>query len=574
MTKDICFLILIILAILLHTISAQSITNPRSPAEWEEVQGVLIRWNEAHYVSDNGHPSYEGYRNSQKGIVEAALNEGISVFILADETNEYSTLDSLIKMGISSPNIHIIPGGIADNIWTRDNGPFSVYENNVGTLCLIGYDNDFAAEQIVNYFNYPFTKIEDDGEYYTDGGNWLTDGHGNLFLDISFKQDRLQFSQYFMDYFGIQTIHELPPYQLHIDYYMKLINEKTLFVSHIPKSNYHPQIDDGSPQTDSLKIEQAIQYIQDNALSCYGSPYEIVRVQNPPTYDNTALNLTYITDEASYINSLIINKTVIVPTFNHLATDSVALNTYKKYMPGYKIVGVPSEFLAGGGGEIHCSTREIYAENPIFISHDWYPDSLNQTSDYAVSAVIKTESGVADAILKWTTNPTAGFQNIVMHNPDGDQFNAAIPGQSYGAHVHYYIEVTSNNGKIMQKPLVAPAWAFNFIVHPDGATTVDSDIADRTQPQDFSLGQNYPNPFNLTTKFQYSLNRSAHVTISVYNIIGQHVIELLDGHVVAGKHQLSWDGHDAFGNVVVSGVYILLMKTDGYVLNRKIVLMK
>jgi len=71
----------------------------------------------------------------------------------------------------------------------------------------------------------------------------------------------------------------------------------------------------------------------------------------------------------------------------------------------------------------------------------------------------------------------------------------------------------------------------------------------------FSLSQNYPNPFNVSTAIEYTLDAQGQVAVIVYNIIGQKIKTLFEGHNTRGKHRVVWDGTDDNGKSVASGIY-------------------
>ncbi|MEE4311778.1 MAG: SdrD B-like domain-containing protein [candidate division KSB1 bacterium] len=75
-------------------------------------------------------------------------------------------------------------------------------------------------------------------------------------------------------------------------------------------------------------------------------------------------------------------------------------------------------------------------------------------------------------------------------------------------------------------------------------------------PTDYALSQNYPNPFNPETKIDYQLPEISRVTMKVYNILGQHVITLVDQQMEAGYHHIVWNGRNQFGSQVGSGIYL------------------
>lgn len=75
-------------------------------------------------------------------------------------------------------------------------------------------------------------------------------------------------------------------------------------------------------------------------------------------------------------------------------------------------------------------------------------------------------------------------------------------------------------------------------------------------PASFALMQNYPNPFNPTTTIRYSLPEAAHVTLTIYNILGQKVAELMNDVKGAGFHNVVWNGRNDAGLQVATGVYV------------------
>ena len=93
-------------------------------------------------------------------------------------------------------------------------------------------------------------------------------------------------------------------------------------------------------------------------------------------------------------------------------------------------------------------------------------------------------------------------------------------------------------------------------------------------PQDYALEQNYPNPFNAGTVIRFRQPVDGKVNISVYNILGAKVRTLVDEFRVAGLHQTDWDGRNANGEQVATGVYFYRISTPGFESTRKMVLLK
>jgi hypothetical protein len=105
-------------------------------------------------------------------------------------------------------------------------------------------------------------------------------------------------------------------------------------------------------------------------------------------------------------------------------------------------------------------------------------------------------------------------------------------------------------------------------------TDIDDNGYGDILPYQFELSQNYPNPFNPITTIQYWLPEHGHVTIEVYNILGQRLRTLVDCEESAGAHTLTWDGTDAGGTQVATGVYLYRFKAGDHVETRKMLLLK
>ncbi len=74
-------------------------------------------------------------------------------------------------------------------------------------------------------------------------------------------------------------------------------------------------------------------------------------------------------------------------------------------------------------------------------------------------------------------------------------------------------------------------------------------------PTTFALHQNYPNPFNPVTRITYDLPKDAHITLSIYDILGNKISTLKDEMENAGYKSVEWSSRDAAGKMVTSGVY-------------------
>jgi len=97
----------------------------------------------------------------------------------------------------------------------------------------------------------------------------------------------------------------------------------------------------------------------------------------------------------------------------------------------------------------------------------------------------------------------------------------------------------------------------------------------RMHPATFQLLQNYPNPFNSGTVIPFDLPVAAHIQVAVYDLSGRRVTILVNGQLQAGPHAVRWDGTNAQGVKLPSGLFLVKLESDALVTQtRKIILMR
>jgi len=94
------------------------------------------------------------------------------------------------------------------------------------------------------------------------------------------------------------------------------------------------------------------------------------------------------------------------------------------------------------------------------------------------------------------------------------------------------------------------------------------------KPAAFAPLQNYPNPFNPSTQIAYDLASSRHVSLRIFNTMGQVVKTLVDGEQPAGRYTITWDGTSEAGTRVASGVYLYVIKAGDFVQSRRLTVLK
>lgn len=496
--------------------------NPRTPSEWEEVEAVMMEVNVL-----RAHPkiTWQEAIDPYVKVAKVCKEEGIKLYLLEPDTIDGKPkgfdMDTVLShRGLLTQKVIIFhTGKPVDNYpWARDHGPYTIYSDTVSELSLAGYSDDMAAPYLakklnVNYINLP--SLVSSRAYY-DGGNWLTDGHGY----INFKNTNnttvnpglVNSPSEIKNYLGAGKTFNLKGVSVHTDYWLKLIDEETFIVADIPLSNYG-NID--SYRKHNEDIHAAIDSIKTRLKTVFNRDYSFHYIQNAPTYDNVQLNTTYLTSDAGYTNSLIINSHVLVPQYDAEPYDSMAIAAYKKLMPGYKIVGVNCRQYAVGAGAIHCITRGIYSSDPIYIKHKWLKDTISQNSNgYEINAEVKAKKGVKAVTVRWAIDTTKVFKKLSMQSMGHGNYQVFIPQQKSETTIYYYIEAEDSKGKVITKPFVAPAYYYHFTVKPQLVALHE------IVPEEINI---YPNPVNDILHIKLK-TQDKFYDVQLYNYLGQKVL--------------------------------------------------
>ena len=105
-------------------------------------------------------------------------------------------------------------------------------------------------------------------------------------------------------------------------------------------------------------------------------------------------------------------------------------------------------------------------------------------------------------------------------------------------------------------------------------STVEVDEESTVISEEFQLSQNYPNPFNPFTNIYYTLTNESDVAITVYDMLGQEINQLISQKQLSGNHSVQWNGTDHNGNTMGAGIYLYQLKTREFIQTKKMVLMK
>ncbi|HAP35823.1 MAG TPA: hypothetical protein DCQ28_07735, partial [Bacteroidetes bacterium] len=183
-------------------------------------------------------------------------------------------------------------------------------------------------------------------------------------------------------------------------------------------------------------------------------------------------------------------------------------------------------------------------------------DTTNVDNGYSAELMIKLSSLGYTA----SNNPVPFLMSLVVFDPDGFQFNAALPWP-FGMNPW-----DSARGSYF-KSWWGSEWgsAFKTVLLPN----ITSVLTDEQIPVAFSLAQNYPNPFNPSTTIRYSIPTNSQVVLKVYNMLGQEVASLVNKEQQVGNYQVVFDA-----NKLATGIYIYRIQAGSYVETKKMMLIK
>ncbi len=318
-----------------------------------------------------------------------------------------------------------------------------------------------------------------------------------------------------------------------------------------------------------------------------------VAVEAPAVTEGIDFHLTQIEPRPRSISGTVVDDSTGLP-IQHAVVTAMPVRTFGRVGRAisdaegrYIIVGLePGMYVLlchapGYIGEYYPDARSWKDAKPIEVRRGEEVTDIDfglapqKRGPYTVNGriVAKDGSAVADALVSLQTEEEATA--AVVTDADGSFLIAEVPADAYGLGVSaagYEDAVLSTNSLKVGNGM--NIYSVDLTL-PSTTTHVD---ASEMKPLEFSLMQNYPNPFNPVTEIQFSLAATAQVKLKVYNLLGEVVATLCDRMMPAGLHTTVWDGTDANGNYLSSGVYFYRIEavygSERFTQMRRMLLMK
>lgn len=326
------------------------------PPEWQEQQAILLTW--PHKFSDwrQRLSSVEKVFSNLCQILDPLAN----LLIIAYDENHLKHIQTFLP---TCAHVEYLVAPTNDT-WIRDYGPITVFKNHKPYMLNFefnGWGKKFAADldnKINNFLNsshllqsYKLLQMNK----VLEGGSIETDGQGlmitttNCLLKRNSLMNKKDYEALFKEQLGIHTVWWIENAYLsgddtdsHIDNFVRFISPTQLcyLQSKDSKDEHHA-------------ILQAMEKELKSYCASYSRAIDLIPLPLPH-----AIYIERKRVAASYINFLITNGAVIVPTFG-VREDEHALNILREALPTYRIQGVYALPLVTQGGGIHCSTMQI-----------------------------------------------------------------------------------------------------------------------------------------------------------------------------------------------------------------------
>ena len=192
--------------------------------------------------------------------------------------------------------------------------------------------------------------------------------------------------------------------------------------------------------------------------------------------------------------------------------------------------------------------------------------------DGIISGTLWIEHNPGMEIVDVTTADGYG-EYILAHNPETEMLRIAFAGaQSKAEGTGEVLWIRVRGAEDAPIRFTLDKAALNGMYLPVAAETFEVEITEA--PKTYALQPNVPNPFNPQTMIQYAVPSAGRVKLVVYNLMGQTVRTLVNGERPVGSFSVLWDGRDATGRDVASGVYLYQMEAAGFSAVRKMVLVR
>ncbi|UCD37518.1 MAG: T9SS type A sorting domain-containing protein [Fidelibacterota bacterium] len=203
----------------------------------------------------------------------------------------------------------------------------------------------------------------------------------------------------------------------------------------------------------------------------------------------------------------------------------------------------------------------------IFISGSWQKSVFHWEYD-GTGDITDSASWIANGIIYQQAADSTSREDRVYQVAFGSAANNGGTSADLDGNSHPDLVIAYESGDTTATDYVVVIEETGSVV-----TAIEGDFG-APLLKSYSLSQNYPNPFNPTTTLSFDLSVGGYVELAVYDLIGRKLATLVSKEMPAGNFVATWDGIDASGTPVASGVYIAQLQINGVKLTRQMTLLK
>ena len=307
-----------------------------------------------------------------------------------------------------------------------------------------------------------------------------------------------------------------------------------------------------------------------------------------------------IYEQAPDYNWIEINETGTAITIPNTSEYTQTVNLpfiFKHYGVDYESVRISTDgWLAFGSGSQTSYSNNVLPYNDninnmvAVLWEDFFNDDIDDGDIYYHHDVVNHSFIIEwDSVAHWSSSDVREIFQAVLLDPayydtptgDGEiifQYKKLSRTESSSIGIENNSQdigllYVYNDNYDATASLLKSGTAIKFTTEPPH-TTVSIDENIDIVSNSLMLNQNYPNPFISQTWINYTLTEQSNVTFSIYDLKGELIRTLDNGHKDEGKHTIEWNGVNEKGNRVAPGIYIYQLKTDRAMETRKMFMVK
>ncbi len=175
-------------------------------------------------------------------------------------------------------------------------------------------------------------------------------------------------------------------------------------------------------------------------------------------------------------------------------------------------------------------------------------------------------------VIKYQLKGDSLRTEFLNRNSSTNVYQFLVPSFESGKIINFSYSYKDSQGNVYNEPENGTfKFKYGFSIVANKLPLSGDDV---TEDNVDLISQNYPNPFKDKTNIDFNVNSNLDVKISIYNVLGQKIIDLFNGLANEGSNTITWNGRDSRNNICSSGIYIVTIKNGSKTEAKKMVFLK